>query len=158
MSAVKNGVLTQDKSAYKMSIKKLLAKIKEQIKDGQGAMANPNVKVVLLNYGFPYTSGFGYHPYGSGEFENGTLVAKYFYECYKINNEIVAENDYKEWVFSNLCGTQIESENGFVYMDKPLNNYIPDTEKVSLEQVHFNRSAYQQFAQAVFRDIIYRVS
>ena len=43
-------------------------------------------------------------------------------------------------------------------MDKPLNNYIPDTEKVSLEQVHFNRSAYQQFAQAVLRDIIYRVS
>lgn len=158
VSAVQNGVLTQDKSAYKMSVKKLLAKIKEQIKDGQGAMTNPNVKVVLLNYGFPYINGFGYHPYGSGEFENGTLVAKSFYECYKINNEIIAEADYKDWVFSTMCGTQVDSENGFVYMNKPLNNYLDETEKVSLEQVHFNRSAYKQFAQAVLRDIIFRVS
>ena len=155
---VQDGVLTISKALYKVSMKRLLAKIKEQIKEGKGVMANSNVKVVLLNYGFPYVNGFGYHPYGSGEFDTGNVVAKSFYECYKINNEIVAENDYKEWVFSTMCATQVDSENGFVYMDKPLNNYIPDTEKVSLEQVHFNRSAYQQFAQAVLRDIIYRVS
>ena len=155
---VQDGVLMVSKALYKVSIKRLLAKIKEQIKEGQGAMANQNVKVVLLNYGFPYINGFGYHPYGSGEFGTGNVIAKSFYECYLLNNEIIAENDYREWVFSTMCATQVDSENGFVYMNKPLNNYIPDTEKVSLEQVHFNRSAYQQFAQAVLRDIIYRVS
>lgn len=156
-SSIVNGKVRFNSSPYRNSVKLLLNKIKEQIKNGTGSLANPNIKVVLLNYASPYINGYGYHPYGSGELENGNFIAKCFLECWKVNEELINESDYNGWVFSALCATQVDSENGFVYMNKPLNNYTSDTEKVSLEQIHFNKSAYKQFAQAVLRDVIFRV-
>lgn len=156
-SSIIDGKVYINASPYRDSIKILLNKIKEQIKNGTGLMANPNIKVVLLNYASPYINGHGYHPYGSGELQSGNFVAKSFLECWKVNEELINESDYNGWVFSALCATQVDSENGFVYMNKPLNNYTSDTEKVSLEQIHFNKSAYKQFAQAVLRDVIFRV-
>lgn len=156
-SSIIDGKVHINASPYRDSIKLLLNKIKEQIKNGTGSMANPDIKVVLLNYASPYINGHGYHPYGSGELQSGNFVAKSFLECWKVNEELINESDYNGWVFSALCATQVDSENGFVYMNKPLNNYTSDTEKVSLEQIHFNKSAYKQFAQAVLRDVIFRV-
>ena len=156
-SSIINGKVVINASPYRNSIKLLLNKIKEQIKEGTGSMANPNVKVVLLNYASPYINGYGYHPYGSGELENGNFMAKCFLEYWKVNEDIVKESNYSDWVYSALCATQVDSENGYVYMNKPINNYAAETEKVSLEQVHFNKAAYKQFAQAVLRDVIFRI-
>ena len=156
-SSIVEGKVIINASPYRNSVKLLLNKIKEQIKNGTGSLANPNIKVVLLNYASPYINGYGYHPYGSGELENGNFLAKCFLEFWKVNEELINESDYSGWVFSTLCCTQVDSENGFVYINKPINNYITETEKISLEQVHFNKSAYKQFAQAVLRDIIFRI-
>ena len=152
-----NGVITLSKDEYKTQIISFLRLIKEQLIEGDGIYKNSNLKVILLNYAYPYISGRGYHPYGSGKYEAGILTAKGFEECGNINDSIAQMEEFSSFVSSVRIASQVDSEFGFVYIEKQINSRSEETEKVSVEQVHFNSMAYKQYGQGVVRDLLGRL-
>lgn len=152
-----DGVITISKDEYKTQIISFLRLIKKQLIEGEGIYKNSNLKVILLNYAYPYISGRGYHPYGSSKYEAGILSAKSFEECGNINDSIAQMEEFSSFVSSVRIASQVDSEYGFVYIEKQINSRLKETEKVSVEQVHFNSMAYKQYGQGVVRDLLGRL-
>lgn len=151
---ITNGKLKAVANTYKEKITKLLLKIKEQIIDGTGQYANPNLKVVLLNYASPYLSGRGYHPYGSNYYADGVGTARTWLADNEINDELVKDERFSSFLSTEIIAPFVDSENGYVYILKQKNKRMTETEKVSIEQVHFNRYAYAQYGEQVVRVIL----
>jgi hypothetical protein len=136
----------------------MLNGINNQLRTNENAdFYNPNLKVVLLNYWAPYIEGRGFHPYGSTRYVDNCYTAKLFMEYYKTNCRVAALDDYADWVDSVMLAPAIDSENGFVYMNKQKNVYMADTEPNALEAVHANSIAYKMIGAAVMRDLIGRI-
>lgn len=155
--SIVDGVITISKDGYKTQIISFLRLIKKQLIEGEGIYKNSNLKVVLLNYAYPYISGRGYHPYGSDKYVAGILSAKSFEECGNINDSIAQMEEFSSFVSSVRIASQVDSEYGFVYIEKQINSRLEETEKVSVEQVHFNSMAYKQYGQGVVRDLLGRL-
>ena len=155
--AIVDGVITISRNDYKTQIISFLRLIKEQLIEGDGIYKNSNLKVVLLNYAYPYLSGRGYHPYGSGKYEIGILGVKSFEECGNINDSVVQMEEFSSFVYSVRIASQVDSEYGFAYIEKQINSRLKETEKVSVEEVHFNSMAYKQYGQGVVRDLLGRL-
>lgn len=152
--SIKNGKLNAVADTYKTKITELLLKIKEQIIEGIGQYANPNLKVVLLNYASPYLSGGGYHPYGSNFYGDGVGAARTWLADKVINDELVKDERFSSFLSTEIISPFVDSENGHVYILKQKNKRMAETEKVSIEQVHFNRYAYAQYGEQVVRVIL----
>ena len=106
---------------------------------------------MLLSYTFPYVEGRGYHPNGMMPYRDGNLGAKIMKALYDKNCEIAAQYDNVESV---CISPFIDSENGFIWMEKQKNIYLSETERVLLEALHPNSMAYKQYAYALTRYII----
>lgn len=153
-TSIVNGKITYDPSVHTNTLKILLDKIKEQIINGEGTYANPNCKVVLLSYLAQYTTGHGYHPYGSNEWSDGTATARNLMACYKENVKIATLDEYKSFVSTYLIAPFVDSENSFAYINKQVNKRMSETHKELIEQVHPNTLGYTMIGESIVRDII----
>ena len=134
----------------------MLNYIKTQLIDNSSAKYyNPNLKVILMSYPLAFY-GFGYHPYGSINYSDGNMQAKKYELIHLANQRIINMPTYSDFVEKLHISPQVDSENGFLYINKPMNRYMTTTEKVKVEAVHPNKIAYNQMAIAIVRDIIGR--
>jgi hypothetical protein len=143
---------------HKTQIISMLNAINTQLRtDSSKAYYNPNLKVVLLNYVFSWIDGYGYHPYGSGRYNDNCWTSQGYIACFNANNEIAAMDEYKNWVDSVLIAPQVDSEYAYCYINKQKNVYMADTEINHLEAVHPNELGYRMFGAAVMRDLLGRI-
>ena len=143
---------------HKTQIISMLNAINTQLRtDSSKAYYNPNLKVVLLNYVFSWIDGYGYHPYGSGRYNDNCWTSQGYIACFNANNEIAAMDEYKNWVDSILIAPQVDSEYAYCYINKQKNVYMADTEINHLEAVHPNELGYRMFGAAVMRDLLGRI-
>jgi len=144
------------KNQYDSQMVELINTIKTQlIDDSSKTYYNPNLKIVLLNYAFPYLDGRGYHPYGSNEYGDNIGSLQGYLICYNINKKL--KNSYSGIVDNILISPQVDSENAYAYFEKEKNNYMTEKELTRIEAVHPNEIGYRQFGAAVVRDIIGRI-
>ncbi len=155
---IEKGKIVRTRTGYTSSLKTLLDTIKSQlIDDSARAYHNPNLKVILLSYAFPFTDGYGYHPNGSGEYTDGLWSAQGYLDLWRQNQAIAADSSYCSFVSSVLIAPQVDSENAYAWINKPKNNYTSDTEVQRIEAIHPNTIGYRMFGAAVVRDIIGRI-
>ena len=144
------------KTQYDVQMTNLINTIKTQlIDDSSKTYYNPNLKIVLLNYAFPYLDGRGYHPYGSNEYGDNIGSLQGYLICYNINKKL--KNSYSGIVDNILISPQVDSENAYAYFEKEKNNYMTEKELTRIEAVHPNEIGYRQFGSAVVRDLIGRI-
>lgn len=150
--------LIMEANEHRTQIINLLNTINTQLRtDSSKPYYNPNLKVVLLNYVFSWTDGHGYHPYGSGIYDDGCYVTQAYIACHRANKEIAEMDDYKDWVDCVLMAPQIDSEYAYLYINKQKNVYMSETEINHIEQVHPNALGYKMFGAAVMRDLLGRI-
>ena len=130
---IENNKIMFDASVHRETLKTLLNAIKEQIIYGNGIYANPNCKVILLSYLAQWTSGYGYHPYGSGELDDGTQTARELMACYKENVKIAELDEYNSFVSAILIAPFVDSENSFAYINKQVNKRMSATYHALIE-------------------------
>lgn len=150
--------LILEANEHKTQMINLLDTINTQLRtDSSKPYYNPNLKVVLLNYVFSWTDGYGYHPYGSGRYSDNCYVTQGYIACHKANKEIAEMDAYKNWVDCVLMAPQIDSEYAYLYINKQKNVYMSETEINHIEQVHPNALGYKMFGAAVMRDLLGRI-
>ena len=156
--SIAGGKVVRTRPDYAPTLRTLLDTIKFQLmEDSTKPYYNPNLKVILLSYAFPFTDGYGYHPNGSGEYTDGTWSAQGYLELWKQNETIASDDDYCSFVSNLLIAPQVDSENAYAWIEKPKNNYTTETEIQHIEAVHPNTIGYRMFGAAVVRDIIGRI-
>lgn len=154
---IENGKLVFDMTQYKENVRTFLDIVKAQLLDNSGAAYyNPNLKVILLGYCYPWIDGSGYHIHGSTKYGGGTHNTLMYAAISMANDEISQETDYSSFVSSVRMAQQVDSENGYAWYMKQVNRYTAATEKVRLEAVHPNMFGYKMYANAVVRDILSR--
>lgn len=153
--AVANERVGWDESTYNTRIVNLITAIKEQlITDPTKTYYNPNLKVVLLGYPYPYLAGYGYHPYGSGQYTDGNGTAKSFAAISDSNDEVAAMDAFSSFVSTYRVAGQVDSQYSYAWKTKQVNIYMSKTELVGIEGTHPNAFGYKQMGAAIARHII----
>ena len=157
-TTIADGHLVRTKAAFKAHMRTMLDQIISQlITNTSATYYNPNLKIVLLTSAFGWIAGRGYHPYGSIEWGDGINTAMSRVVCWEAVRELAAESAYSPYVDAYLCAPQIDSENGYAYINKFINNYSDVYEIEKIENVHLNRAGQRMYGAAVARDILGRL-
>lgn len=148
---------TYDTSSYKAQMIRLLDFIKTDILTEGKKYYNPNFKLILLNYAFPWLYGNSYHPYGVKIHGDGTKNARKFYQIHLANKELANMEKYRSFVSAVLIAPFIDSENCYAAIEKPINKRMTTKELILVENVHPIKEGYQLYAEGVLRDLIGRI-
>jgi hypothetical protein len=150
---VVNGKLVLSNQAHKSGLISLLSKIREQIVEGSGTYANPNLKVVLLSYAFTDTDAYDYSH--NTLYSDGNIMAMKYVSCAKANAEVAAMDEFSGFVTAKILSAQIDSENAYPKVSNIKSNPYMDTyETNTYEGVHPNTIGYRMFGASVVNDII----
>lgn len=153
--SIDNGRFGWDMSIREERLINLLTTIKEQlITDPTKTYYNPNLKVVLLGYPYAYLAGFGYHPYGSGQYTDGSGMAKLKSTINASSDKVAAMDEFSSFVSTYRVAAQIDSQYSYAWKTKQVNNYMSKTELVNIEGSHPNAFGYKQMGAAIARHII----
>jgi hypothetical protein len=130
--------------------------VKEQIVEGTGTYANPNLKVIIWtqplagNYG-----GFAYHPFRA--IDGFTPILDNFLRS-EIYNHYYALTE--QLPFLEICNatSSFDLENGYHWVNKQENRRTLDTEKQHIEAIHPHGDGYKMIADSIKEDFINRIN
>ena len=148
---------TYNTSTYKSQMIRLLDFIKTDILTVGKTYYNPNFKLVLINYAFPWLYGNSYHPYGISIDGDGTKNARKYYQIHLANKELANMDEYRSFVSAALIAPFIDSENCYAAIEKSINKRMTTKELIIVENVHPIKEGYQLYAEGVLRDLIGRI-
>ena len=114
----------------------------------------PDCHINLVTLALPARDGLG---------ENYGTSWNYYEKCAKAFEfqdaliELSNEEKYGDSVSVISVFGQIDTENGYLTTDRPINNRVPATESMQYNGVHFNDSGHYQQADAIYRHIVTRL-
>lgn len=114
----------------------------------------PDCHINLVSLALPARDGLG---------ENYGTSWNYYEKCAKAFEfqdaliKLSKEEKYGDSVSVISVFGQIDTENGYLTTDRPINNRVPTTETIQYNGVHFNDSGHYQQADAIYRHIVTRL-